>query len=193
MGHLRPVRSVPREPELETSCLAVYERDLDYLYESLQGLGARPFEIEDLAQEVFLILHRNWPALDTSRSFRPYLFAVAFRVFCAHRRRRRREVPCADLDVEDQAVGPEQSLQSKESARALMAALDTVPLPRRAVVVMHDLDGVSIVEVAARLSLTRFGVYARLRKARKELASALRRLLREGVRNEARPLGRGAR
>jgi DNA-directed RNA polymerase specialized sigma24 family protein len=47
---------------------------------------------------------------------------------------------------------------------------------------MHDLDGFSIVEVAARLSLTRFGAYARLRKARKELASALRRLLKEGVR-----------
>jgi RNA polymerase sigma-70 factor (ECF subfamily) len=63
-----------------------------------------------------------------------------------------------------------------------MAALDTIPLQRRAVVVMHDLDGFPIVEVAARLSLTRFGAYARLRKARKELASALRRLLKEGVR-----------
>jgi DNA-directed RNA polymerase specialized sigma24 family protein len=61
-----------------------------------------------------------------------------------------------------------------------MAALDTMPLPSRAVVVMHALDGFSIVEVAARLSLTRFGVYARLRKARKELASALRRLFERG-------------
>ena len=181
MGCLRPVRSVPREPEAETSFLAVYERDLDYLYETLQGLHARPSEIEDLAQEVFLILHRKWPALDVSRPFRPYLFGIAFRVVCAHRRRRRREVPCTDLDVEDHAVGPEQSLQSKESARVLMAALDAVPLPRRDVVVMHDLDGFPIVEVAARLSLTRFGVYARHRKGRKELASALRRLLRERV------------
>jgi RNA polymerase sigma-70 factor (ECF subfamily) len=182
MGYLRQVRSAPREPELETSCVAVYERELDYLFESLQRLGASPREIEDLAHEVFLVLLRNWAELDLSRPFRPYLFAVAFRVACAHRRRRRREVPCAYLDAEDQATGPEESLQSKESIRLLAAALDTVPLPRRAVVVMHDLDGFSIIEVAARLSLTRFGAYARLRKARKELASALRRLLREGVR-----------
>ena len=101
---------------------------------------------------------------------------------CAHRRRRGREVPYAYLEAEDPAVGPEESLQSKQSAHFLMAALDTVPLARRAVVVMHDLDGFPIVEVAARLSLTRFGAYARLRKARKELASALRRLLKEGVR-----------
>ena len=46
---------------------------------------------------------------------------------------------------------------------------------------MHDLDGFPIVEVAAKLALTRFGAYARLRKARKELASALRRSLRESA------------
>ena len=182
MGYLRQVRSAPRQVELEDSCVAVYERELDYLFETLQRLGANPREIEDLAHEVFLVLLRNWPQLDLSRPFRPYLFAVAFRVVCAYRRRRRREVPYAYLDAEDQAVGPEESLQAKQSTGLLLAALDTVPLPRRAVVVMHDLDGVSIVEVAARLSITRFGAYARLRKARKELASALRRMLRGGVR-----------
>lgn len=182
MAYLRQVRSVPRETEREATCVAVYERELDYLFETLQRLGASPREIEDLAHEVFLVLLRNWSDLDLSRPFRPYLFAVAFRVVCAHRRRRRREVPYAYLDAEDQAIGPEETLASKESTRLLIAALDTVPLPRRAVVVMHDLDGVSIVEVAAKLRLTRFGAYARLRKARRELASAVKRLLREGVR-----------
>ena len=60
-----------------------------------------------------------------------------------------------------------------------MAALDTIPLPRRAVVIMHDLDGFAIVDVAAKLSITRFGAYARLKKARKELASALHKLLKD--------------
>jgi len=182
MGYLRQVRLTSSEPELETTCLGVYERELDYLFSTLQRLGASPREIEDLAQEVFLILHRNWPTLDVSRPFRPYLFAVAFRVVCAHRRRRSREIPHPYLEAEDPSTGPEESLQSKQSTDLLMMALDTLPLPRRAVVVMHDLDGFSIVEVAARLSLTRFGAYARLRKARKELASALRRLLRERAR-----------
>jgi RNA polymerase sigma-70 factor (ECF subfamily) len=67
-----------------------------------------------------------------------------------------------------------------------MAALERVPLQRRAVLVMHDLDGFSIVDVAAKLSITRFGAYARLRKARKELASALRRLLARGYADEVR-------
>jgi RNA polymerase sigma-70 factor (ECF subfamily) len=186
MGYLRQVRSPLPQPSPEGSALEVYERELDYLFATLQRMGANPREIEDLAQEVFVVLHRNWPALDTSRPFRPYLFAVAFRVVCAHRRRSAREVPYAELDVEDQSLGPERSLQSKESAQLLMAALDRVPLQRRAVLVMHDLDGFPIVDVAAKLSITRFGAYARLRKARKELASALRRLLARGYADEAR-------
>ena len=166
----------------EPSCLGVYESELDYVCETLQQLGARSTEIEDLAQEVFLILHRNWPDLDVNRPFRRYLFAIAFRIVCTHRRRERREIPSDHLDPEDEAAGPEELFQSKESTHLITAGLDAVPLPRRAVVIMHELDGLSIVDVAARLSLTRFGAHARLRKARRELASALRRLLRQRVR-----------
>jgi DNA-directed RNA polymerase specialized sigma24 family protein len=48
--------------------------------------------------------------------------------------------------------------------------------------VMHDLDGIAVAEIAQRLSISQFGTYARLRKGRKELASAVRRLLTKGGR-----------
>ena len=117
MAYLRQVRSALPRAEGEASCIAVYQKELDYLFETLQRLGASPREIEDLAHEVFLVLLRNWSDLDLSRPFRPYLFAIAFRVVCAHRRRRRREVPYGFVDTQDQAIGPEESLQSKESVR----------------------------------------------------------------------------
>jgi RNA polymerase sigma-70 factor (ECF subfamily) len=182
MGYLRLVHSAPPVPAPESNCLEAYERELDYLFETLQRLGAAPREVEDLAQEVFVVLHRHWPTLDTTRPLRPYLFGVAFRVVCAHRRRRAREVPYPGLDAEDGSSSPEGLLQSKQAVALLMAALDRVPLPRRAVLIMHDLDGVAIADVATRLSISRFGAYARLRKARKELAAAVRRLLKEGGR-----------
>lgn len=182
MGYLRPVRSPTPLPSSEVGCLDAFNAELDYLFETLHRLGAGPREVEDLAQEVFVVLHRNWPTLDTSRPLRPYLFGVAFRVVCAHRRRRKREIPFAAVDTEDLATGPERSLQSKESVALLRAALDRVPLPRRAVLVMHDLEGVPVAEIAKQLSITRFGTYGRLRKARKELAASVRRLLKEEVR-----------
>ncbi|HSY41617.1 MAG TPA: sigma factor-like helix-turn-helix DNA-binding protein, partial [Polyangia bacterium] len=70
----------------------------------------------------------------------------------------------------------------QQSLALLSAALERVPDARRSVLMLHDLDGVEVIEIARRLSITRFGVYARLRKGRKELASAVRALQRGKVR-----------
>jgi RNA polymerase sigma-70 factor (ECF subfamily) len=182
MGYLRLVHSDPPVPRPESGCLDAFERELDYIFATLRRLGAAPHEIEDLAQEVFMVLYRNWPTLDTGRPLRPYLFGVAFRIISAHHRRWSREVPRPALDTEDAAVGPEGSLQSRESTSLLLAALAALPLSRRAVVVMHELDEIPIADVARRLSITRFGAYARLRKGRRELAAAVRRLSNAGAR-----------
>lgn len=152
---------------------------MDYVYGTLQRLGARPADLEDLLQEVFVALQRNWATLDTTRSLRPWLFGVAFRVVRTHRRRRAREAPHAGLDPEDRSPTPEAWLQGQESLALLSAALDQVPASRRSVLIKHELDGLDVVEIARELSLTKFGVYARLYKGRKELASAVRRLVKE--------------
>ena len=163
------------------SCVTMFERELDYIFGTLQRLGARPVDMDDLLQEIFLVLHRNWPTLDATHSLRPWLFGVAFRVVRTHRRRRARETLFAALDPEDGAPGPEGSLQGQESLALLSAALQHVPVERRSVVIKHDLEGLEIIDIARQLSITKFGVYARLYKGRKELASAVRRLRREGM------------
>jgi RNA polymerase sigma-70 factor (ECF subfamily) len=182
MGYLRLVHSARPLPPPESTCLEAFERELDYVFETLQRLGASATEAEDLAQDVFLVLQKHWPTIDTTRPLRPYLFGVAFRIVCAHRRRRKREMPFAALDMEDGAASPEGSLEAKESVALLMAALERVPLRRRVVLVMHDLDSVPVADIARSLSISRFGTYARLRKGRKELAVAVRRLFKERVR-----------
>ena len=165
---------------------------------TLQRLGAGPGEIDDLLQEIFLVLYRHWPNLDLTRSLRPWLFGVTFRVMRAQRRRRAREVLCADFELEDTTASPEALLQDREALVSLSAALDRVPLARRSVVVLHDLEGVEIVEIARRLSMTKIGVYTRLYKGRRELASALAPVEADGgggmtaPRSSARRAGTGA-
>jgi RNA polymerase sigma-70 factor, ECF subfamily len=178
VGHLRLVSLAPPVPTPESACLSVFERELEYIFATLRRLGASPHEVEDLVQEVFVVLHRNWHTLDTTRPLRPYLSGIAFRIVAAQRRRRAREVLSVDFEISDGALGPEGSLQTKQAVELLLAALDAVPLARRAVVIMHDLDEIPIVEVARSLSITRFGAYARLRQGRSELKAAVRRLLR---------------
>jgi len=161
------------------ACLEAYDRELDYLLATLRRLGARGTEAEDLAQEVFIVLHRNWLTIDTTRPLRPYLFGIAFRICGAHRRRKRRVIPVESVEVCDDSANPEAAMQRTEAATRLRAALERLPLSRRAVVVMHDVDGTPVLEIAQALSMSRFGVYARLRKGRQELRAAVRRLLAE--------------
>jgi RNA polymerase sigma-70 factor (ECF subfamily) len=178
MGYLRLVRSPAPGPAVDSGCIEAFDRELDFLFENLHRLGAATREIEDLAQEVFVVLHKNWAKVDLDRPLRPYLFGIAYRLVAANRRRRAREIPAPALDMEDAGVSPQGNLERKESLRILMAALERVPVRRRAVLIMHDLEDIPIVEIARSLSLTRFGTYARLRKARAELITAASRQMR---------------
>ena len=183
MVSLRLIRSPspPAAPAPEGDCLETFDRELDYVFGTLQRLGARPGDMEDLLQEIFLVLYRNWPTLDTTSSLRPWLFGVAFRVVRTHRRRRAREAPDTGLDPEDRSPTPEAWLQGQESLALLWAAFEHVPVSRRSVLIKHDLEGLEVIDIARELSITKFGVYARLYKGRKELASAVRRLQKQGA------------
>jgi RNA polymerase sigma-70 factor (ECF subfamily) len=182
MGTLHFFRTVAPRPSPSTACLEAFERELDYVFWTLRRLGARPPDLEDLLQDIFAVLHRNWPTLDTSRPLRPWLFTVAFRLLRTYRRRQFRETLRDGLDLPDGGPDPEGCLQDRQSLTLLFTALERVPEPRRSVLVLHELDGVEVVEIAQRLSITTFGVYARLRKGRKELASAVRSLYMRSAR-----------
>ena len=166
-----PAHMIRKDPVLEA-----YQQEITYVFHALRWLGARPDEVEDLAQEVFIALRRSWPHYDSSRPLRPYLFGVAFRVVSMQRRKRKRELAFASLEIRDGGAGPDEALQAKQARATVMRALERVPLRRRAVLVMHDLEEVPTAEVAAALSIPLFTAYSRLRKARKELEAALRRI-----------------
>jgi len=182
MGYLRLVRSGDPVTQAGAECLGAFDRELDYLFVLLQRFGVQSTEIEDLLQEIFVVLNRHWPTLDTTRPLRPWLFGVTFRVASAHRRRRAREVPADDIVLEDPAAGPEADLQDRESLALLSTAMERVPAQRRSILILHDLEGVEVVDIARQLALTKFGVYTRLYRGRKELGSALRRLHNKCVR-----------
>jgi RNA polymerase sigma-70 factor (ECF subfamily) len=169
-----PPHMLRKDPVLEA-----YRQEIAYVFHALRWLGARPEEIEDLAQEVFIALRRSWSNYDPSRPLRPYLFGVAFRVVSMQRRKRRHEVAFARLEIRDGAPGPDDALQAKQARTTVLRALERIPLRRRGVLVMHDLEEVPMATVAKALSIPLFTAYSRLRKARVELETAIRRIARE--------------
>ena len=153
VSHLRLVSSRPPQMTDDGACLEAFQNELDYVFRTLRRLGVGQQEIEDLAQEVFLALRHSWREYDPERPLRPYLFGIAFRIASAHRRKQRREVVLGVIEVDDTNPGPDDTLAAKQARAVVLAALESVPLPRRAVLVMHDIDGVPMVDVASVLSI----------------------------------------
>ena len=59
MGLLCSVRSVSPLPAADSGCLDTFEQALDYLFGTLQRLGARPVAMDDLRRDIFLILSKE--------------------------------------------------------------------------------------------------------------------------------------
>jgi RNA polymerase sigma-70 factor, ECF subfamily len=157
-------------------CLQAYQRELTYLIGSLRRLGVPPRDVEDVLHEVFLVMLKRWDDYDRDRPIRPWLFGIAFRVASGHRRRVYRERPEVPHETEYEGEGPDEMVELSEARRLLMSALAVVPLERRAVLVMHEVDEVPMQQIAQQLDIPLFTAYSRLRKARKELEAALGRL-----------------
>jgi RNA polymerase sigma-70 factor (ECF subfamily) len=183
MSHLRLV-STSADTAAETvgepvhhPCLKAFEEQFDYLIRTLRRLGVHRDDVEDLAHEVFIVLYQSWDKYDASRPLRAYLFGIAFRVTANYSRKRKREVPYSLMEVGDLGPRPDQLLEASQARALVLRALNRVPLQRRAVLIMHDIDKVPMTEIAENLSIYRFTGYSRLRKARKEFAASVAALL----------------
>jgi len=163
---------VPPSPS-DDACLDAYQRELDYLMRTLQRLGAAPSDLEDLAHETFLALRASWHEYDPARPLRPYLFGIAFRVASSHRRRHWREVAADPGEQQDVGPIPDQAFEANEARALVLAALQRIPMQRRVVVILHELDELPMREVATTLGIPLFTAYSRLRKGRRELEAAL--------------------
>jgi RNA polymerase sigma-70 factor (ECF subfamily) len=171
-----PVAPVGPPPDFD----GVYDSELAYVWGCLRRLGVPDRDLEDLAHDVFVVVHDRLRTYDPRRPLRPWLFGIAFRVASHYRRsaRHRREVPSEHVE---RAPDPsaEDAPERRELRALLIEALDTIPLERRAVLVLHDLDGATAPQIAEALEIPLNTVYSRLRTARQELAGSVERVTRE--------------
>lgn len=171
-------RPAPSRAADANDCFPVYRRELDYLIGSLRRLGVPACDVEDVLHEVFLVLLRRWDEYDQNRPLRPWLFGIAFRVASGYRRRRSRELLSDNYDAEDLGARPDELVATIHDRRLLLEALATIPIQRRAVLIMREVDDVPMRDIAEQLSIPLFTAYSRLRKARRELDSALGALVK---------------
>jgi RNA polymerase sigma-70 factor, ECF subfamily len=132
---------------------------------------------DDLLQETFLQMHRSRASHTPGHPVRPWVFAIAKRVFLMHRRSAARRVK-RELESSADAGRPSAPGNGAERLHARQqvdAALRQTPSDGRRAFVLHHVVGLSFKEIAARLGIKPGA--AKIRSSR--AATFMRALLRE--------------
>jgi len=165
----------------------IFESEYGYIRNSVARMGIRPADVPDVVHDVFLVVHKKLVEFDATRPLRPWLFGIAFRVAVGVKRRMGYRMERMDGDDAmplraSSEPSPEELVSDEQRRTVLAEAMDLLDDDKRAVFVLHDLDGTSMPVVAESLEIPLNTAYSRLRLAREVLRA---RLSRRGFAPEA--------
>jgi RNA polymerase sigma-70 factor (ECF subfamily) len=153
----------------------LYAAEAGYVLRSLRRLGVQERDLEDVLVAVYH--HRD--EFEADRPLRPWLFGFAYRFASDYRRlaRHRHETLPPENEPPALEAPAEELLDDERKRRLVLAALERLDIDRRAILVMHDLEGHSIPEIAKGLAIPLNTAYSRLRLARRDFEAAIREAL----------------
>ncbi len=160
----------------------IYEQEFEYVWSSLRRLGVASKDLEDVVHDVFVTVHRSLDSYDPARPLRPWLFGVAFRISSDFRRKahHHREVADEGHDVEDGKPSALEQVSAREDRTLVLSALAQLGPDRRAVFILHEVNEETVPAIAEALEIPLNTAYSRLRLARQDFATAVRRLKAQG-------------
>ena len=125
-------------------------------------------EFDDIVQEVLMSVVRGLPAFRGDAALETWVHAICVRAAC------RRRATGDLLSFEDRDAASAEDPSDWVGLGRLSAAVDELPPARRAVFVLHDVEGYTRDEIATLLELPGGTVADRLRRAREQLQRLLR-------------------
>jgi RNA polymerase sigma-70 factor (ECF subfamily) len=145
----------------------------------------------DVCQEVFLKAYRALGTFKQEARFSSWLYQIALNA-CRDRLRRRRgrtQVSLDDLEGAHEPLhaGPSalDLVEAQDLARAVQAAMDTLPHEQREVIALKEYQGLTFVEIAETLDVPVSTVKTRLYRG---LGQLRQQLERQGVRGATAPV-----
>jgi RNA polymerase sigma-70 factor, ECF subfamily len=156
------------EPEASATQLSldqIFRDNVQFVWRNARRLGCDESWVDDAVQEVFLVVARRMNEFQHRSSLRTWLFAITYRV--VQRMQRNRVSYFARLR---RMLGGDESHQpTLEADWELRRLLSRLTAPKRAVLILAELEGFSASEIAECLGLPLGTVHSRLRGAHIDL------------------------
>jgi RNA polymerase sigma-70 factor (ECF subfamily) len=145
------------------------------VYRMLGGRG----DLDDVVQEVFVQVHKSLKDFRGQSKFSTWLHRVTVNVVLMHRRAARSRPVFADEALGEGLVqapdaSPDEDAERRERVRAFARLLDKLADKKRIVFVLHELEGITPVEIAKIVGAPVLTVRTRLFYARREIEAMLR-------------------
>lgn len=157
----------------QSAARALTGRHAPRVYALARRMLADTAEAEDVTQEAMLRLWRIAPDWEDRAAVGTWLYRVASNL-CIDRLRKRRALSGEAVpEVADEAPSVLRSLEARDRAAALGAALAALPERQRVAIVLRHFEERSNPEIAAVLELSVEAVESLLARGRRALAAAL--------------------
>ena len=137
-------------------------------------------EAEDLTQETFIRANQQQSTLRDPGALESWLYRIATRISLDRLRQQKRtagrlvDVPAEELPIMDQAQpSPFTVIQQAEMSECVDRYTADLPDRYKAVLLLHDADGLTAEEIARLLGLPLTTVKMRLHRARQRLKGSL--------------------
>jgi RNA polymerase sigma-70 factor (ECF subfamily) len=165
------------------SFVSVYRAYVHFVFRGARALGVRPPAVDDVVQEVFVVVHKRLGGLREHSNLRAWISRILVNLVRHQRRTLARKsphdrwgaTPCNPEDLPDRAADPCEAVELSERARQVQRLLDSLDDDKREILVLAEMEELSVPEIAEALGLKLNTAYSRLRLARRAFDEALSR------------------
>ena len=162
---------------------SLVERYRKQIYSITYSMTRNHADADDLSQDTFIRAYENLRKFKLGTNFRSWLCRIATNLCIDHLRHRNR-FPEDGLDnhaelPSGRGSNPHNNLESSELMDNIMVAVASLPANQKTVVVLREMQGMGLKEIAKMLNCSENTIRWRLHYARKKLREKLRVYLEE--------------
>lgn len=182
----RPVRESSRDAKPANGALVgtiseIYHEHFYFVWRNARRLGVPEANLDDVAQDVFIVVDRRLPDFDGRVQLRAWIFGILVRVVRKYRRTfLRKQARCVPLSHEamvSTAPAPSDVAERTERMEVLEMLLRELDENKAMLIVLSELEQWTLREIAEYMGSNTNTIYSRLTVAKRDFDRAYARWL----------------